>query len=53
MEFGRVCETALNTIIFSLPAEPAANKLVLNGTEAQNIQVYVGCAKWGRKEWIG
>jgi uncharacterized protein YecE (DUF72 family) len=52
MEFGRVPENELNDIDFSLPAEPAANKLVLKNPVKQPL-VYLGCAKWGRKEWIG
>jgi len=52
MEFGRVPENKLNTIDFSLPAEPPANKLVLKKTNKKPL-IYSGCAKWGRKEWIG
>jgi uncharacterized protein YecE (DUF72 family) len=52
MEFGRVPENELKSIDFSLPEEPAANKLVLKKS-AQKPLVYLGCAKWGRKEWIG
>jgi uncharacterized protein YecE (DUF72 family) len=52
MEFGRVTEKQLSTIDFSLPKEPAANKLVLKKTTKKPL-VYFGCAKWGRKEWIG
>ena len=52
MEFGRVPEKELNSIDFSLPKEPAANKLVLKPGK-KKPQVWLGCAKWGRKEWIG
>lgn len=52
MEFGRVPENELKSIDFSLPAEPATNKLVLKKTTKKPL-VYLGCAKWGRKEWIG
>jgi uncharacterized protein YecE (DUF72 family) len=52
MEFGRVPENELNSIDFSLPPEPAANKLVLKESTGKPL-VYLGCAKWGRKEWIG
>jgi uncharacterized protein YecE (DUF72 family) len=52
MEFGRVPEKELDKIDFSLPAEPAGNKLVLKKAK-KTPQVYLGCAKWGRKEWIG
>jgi uncharacterized protein YecE (DUF72 family) len=53
MEFGRVTENELNSIDFSLPNEPAFNKKILKGKPAKNPKVYVGCAKWGRTEWVG
>lgn len=53
MEFGRVPENELNGIDFNLPAEPASNKAILKGKPAKNPKVYVGCAKWGRTEWVG
>ncbi len=53
MEFGRVDENELQQIDFSLPAEPAFNKAVLKGKPAKNAKVYLGCAKWGREEWVG
>lgn len=52
MEFGRVPEKQLNSIDFSLPQEPAANSMILTG-KRENPLVYIGCAKWGRKEWVG
>jgi uncharacterized protein YecE (DUF72 family) len=52
MEFGRVPEKELDKIDFSLPEDPAANKLVLKRAKKKPL-VYLGCAKWGRKEWIG
>ena len=53
MEFGRVLETELNNIDFSLPAEPAFNTKILSGKPAKDSKVYFGCAKWGRPEWAG
>jgi len=53
MEFGRVPENELNNIDFSLPAEPAGNKKILDGKKNKNAKVYIGCAKWGRTEWVG
>ena len=53
MEFGRVSEGELNSIDFTLPLEPAFNKRVLKGKPAKDPKVYLGCAKWGRTEWIG
>ena len=53
MEFGRVAEDELDEIVFKLPPEPLFNKQVLDGKPAPNPKVYVGCAKWGRTEWLG
>lgn len=53
MEFGRVQESELGTVDFSLPAEPAYNKSILKGKPAKSPKVYLGCAKWGRTEWVG
>jgi uncharacterized protein YecE (DUF72 family) len=53
MEFGRVPETELGNVDFSLPPEPDFNKKILNGKPVQSPKVYIGCAKWGRTEWIG
>ncbi len=53
MEFGRVPENELNKIDFSLKEEPAFNKAILKGKAVANPKVYMGCAKWGRPEWVG
>jgi len=53
MEFGRVGERELDSIDFSLPAEPNFNKTILSGKKAKDAKVYLGCAKWGRTEWVG
>ena len=53
MEFGRVAESELGNIDFTLPAEPAFNEQVLSGKLNRHPKVYLGCAKWGRTEWIG
>ncbi|MBN8837436.1 MAG: DUF72 domain-containing protein [Sphingobacteriia bacterium] len=53
MEFGRVTENELNLIDFALPQDPAFNKAVLTGKKNKNARVYIGCAKWGRTEWVG
>lgn len=53
MEFGRVPLEELNNIDFSLPEEPAANQKILPGKKDKHAKVYIGCAKWGRQEWVG
>jgi hypothetical protein len=53
MEFGSVPLEELDSIDFSLPKEPAFNKIILSGKKNKNANVYIGCAKWGRLEWVG
>lgn len=53
MDFGKVPEADLNNIDFTLPPDPVDNDSVLDGKRSSNPKVYVGCAKWGRKEWLG
>jgi uncharacterized protein YecE (DUF72 family) len=53
MDFGRVPENELETLDFSLPKESQWNKQILKGKPAKSPKIYLGCAKWGRKEWIG
>jgi uncharacterized protein YecE (DUF72 family) len=53
MEFGRLPESELDKIDLSLPKEPSFNKSVLSGKKSVDPKIYVGCAKWGRKEWVG
>jgi uncharacterized protein YecE (DUF72 family) len=53
MEFGRVTEQELDSIDFSLPPEPVFNKNILKGKPAKTPKIYLGCAKWGRTEWVG
>lgn len=52
MEFGRVTEEEIRTIDFSLPPDGKQTKLTLKNKKAiATPGFYVGCAKWGRKEW--
>jgi uncharacterized protein YecE (DUF72 family) len=53
MEFGRVPDNELDNVDFSLPPEPDFNKNILNGKPLESPKVYIGCAKWGRIEWVG
>jgi uncharacterized protein YecE (DUF72 family) len=53
MEFGRVDVSELSDIDFTLPQEPAHNKKILKGKPVNAPKVYIGCAKWGREEWVG
>jgi uncharacterized protein YecE (DUF72 family) len=53
MEFGRMPVTELDSIHFTLPPEPEENLQVLGGQRTGAPKLYLGCAKWGRKEWVG
>jgi uncharacterized protein YecE (DUF72 family) len=52
MEFGKVDDATLEQIDFTLPADPAVNKKILAKGNGKT-KFYIGCAKWGRKDWIG
>jgi len=54
MEFGRVLPEELFEVDFSLPPDPEFTITTLKAAKNdQPLQVHVGCAKWGRKEWLG
>lgn len=53
MDFGKLPIERLNEVDFTLPAEPANNRLVLPGKKADKPQVYLGTHRWGDKSWIG
>lgn len=54
MEFGRLPLNELSQVDFSLPEDTPLTRKVLSGqTVARHPGIYTGCAKWGRKEWIG
>src|ERR1051326_8423593 len=54
MEFGKVEPKELSKIDLSLPPEPKANKAVLEKNKAKSkTRIFIGCAKWGRKDWLG
>ncbi|HEY8511035.1 MAG TPA: DUF72 domain-containing protein [Cyclobacteriaceae bacterium] len=54
MEFGKVDATEFDSIDFTLPPDDVETQRVLAKAKGQGtVKVYTGCAKWGRKEWIG
>jgi uncharacterized protein YecE (DUF72 family) len=53
MDFGKVSPVDLKTIDLALPSDPSWNKTILTGKKCDGFKVYVGCAKWGRTEWVG
>ncbi|OJW13407.1 DUF72 domain-containing protein [Mucilaginibacter sp. 44-25] len=54
MEFGRVPEHELPTVDFTLPPDTDFTLQTLSEAgKVRPFEVHVGCAKWGRKEWVG
>jgi len=54
MEFGKVDPAVLEKIDFTLPPDRVETTRVLQTLGGkQKPQVWVGCAKWGRKDWVG
>lgn len=54
MDFGRLPDNEFPLVDFTLPADTALTKQVLSESKKlAKLQLYVGCAKWGRKEWVG
>ncbi|MFD0941602.1 DUF72 domain-containing protein [Pedobacter boryungensis] len=52
MEFGKVTEAEINTIDFTLPPDGKQTVITLHDLKPVDKPLYyVGCAKWGRKEW--
>lgn len=53
MDFGKVSPAELRSIDLSLPIDAERNKHVFKGKKVILPKIYIGCAKWGRTEWIG
>jgi len=52
MEFGKVNHAQLSNIDFRLPDDPPSNEHVLKQGSG-NTRFYIGCARWGNKDWVG
>ena len=52
MDFGKVEDKQLKDIDFTLPKDPKVTTEVLKKGKGKT-KFYVGCAKWGRKDWVG
>ena len=52
MEFGKIPENELAQINLTLPPDPPENKEVLKKGKGKT-KFHIGCAKWGRKDWVG
>ena len=53
MDFGKVSFAQLPDVDFTLPPDTALTRSVLEDKLPGKPEIYVGCAKWGRKEWVG
>jgi len=54
MNFGKLTDNELIDFDFRLPADGLQTPLTLgNGVKSSSLNFFVGCAKWGRKEWVG
>lgn len=53
MEFGKISAEELGNINFDLPSDRKETLRILGGNRGSDLSIYVGCAKWGRKDWIG
>ena len=53
MDFGKLTDEQVINVNFSLPPDGAQTAITLNGlVPVPDPQFYIGCAKWGRKEWV-
>jgi len=55
MQFGKVEEVIdLSSIDFKLPPDHPATTAVLEKQKSKSgTEIFVGCAKWGRPDWVG
>jgi uncharacterized protein YecE (DUF72 family) len=54
MDFGKINSDDLSDVDFSLPADrPETITLLKKLKNTTQPKVFVGCAKWGRKDWVG
>jgi uncharacterized protein YecE (DUF72 family) len=54
MEFGRLETDDIGDVDFKLPQDaPGTDRLFKSITQQGPSQIFVGCAKWGRKDWVG
>src|SRR5262245_13557071 len=55
MEFGKIEPGEIDQVDFSLPEDkPETTRLLEQNKRAdKSTKIFVGCAKWGRKDWVG
>jgi uncharacterized protein YecE (DUF72 family) len=53
MDFGKVAEHEISSVDFTLPEDGKQTAITLTGGKpVKDPSFYIGCAKWGRKEWL-
>ncbi|SDJ80403.1 Uncharacterized conserved protein YecE, DUF72 family [Pedobacter sp. ok626] len=53
MDFGKVGANELGAVDFTLPEDGKQTAITLAGAKpVKDPAFYIGCAKWGRKEWL-
>jgi uncharacterized protein YecE (DUF72 family) len=53
MDFGKVAEHEISSVDFTLPEDGKQTAITLTGGKpVKDPAFYIGCAKWGRKEWL-
>lgn len=53
MDFGKVAEHEIASVDFTLPEDGKQTAITLTGSKpVKDPAFYIGCAKWGRKEWL-
>ena len=55
MDFGKVDAGNLDKINFTLPADARGTTQLLKkqNPSKKKTEIFIGCAKWGRKDWVG
>ncbi len=53
MEWGKTDAKQLSNINFQLPPEPVENGAIFKKQSKPDTQVFIGCPRWGTKDWLG
>lgn len=53
MDFGKIEDAAIDQVDFTLPPDRPETTALLQATAHKTPEIFVGCAKWGRKDWVG
>ncbi len=53
MKFGKLSGAELDAVDWTLPEDHQDTQQLLGDLSPGKLQIYAGCAKWGRKEWVG